>query len=110
MFTRDKEFEEALASPEALESYLGKLTKQRRVSWAVMGLSTAVCFFIIFVMIWGSFKDPAHNPAVMVAVALTMLLGTIQHTTSALSAQADIRTLQAHRKTLELLGSRKDQP
>ena len=110
MFTWDKDFEDALATPEALEKHLAKLVKQRRWCAIVAGGSAAVCFFNIFVIIWASWKRPGQAPGALVAVSLTMLVGIVQQTGSALAAQADIRTLKAYKKTLELVAARQSPP
>ena len=94
----DKDFDDALATPEALEKQLAKLVKQRRIHSFVAAFSTAACFLNIFVIVWASYKDPARVPGALVAVALTMLAGMIQQTASALAAHADLRAFQSYKR------------
>ncbi|WP_035615813.1 hypothetical protein [Haloferula sp. BvORR071] len=110
MFTSDKDFEEALARPEALEKHLAKLENLRRNSFRLALFTTAVCFLNIFVTLWISLRDPKMPPSATIAVAITMAIGAIQQTGTALAAQADIRTLKAFKKLQELGLAARKQP
>ncbi len=105
IFTFDKEFSEALASPEALEKHLAKLTKERRLSLIVHWFSGLVFLFLFFVVVWASYKNPSNGFGMILGGAMLMLFVSIYQLGSVLSAQADIRSLLAFKKLRELESS-----
>ena len=105
IFTFDSEFDEALASPEALERQLVKLTKQRRLGLILHGLSGLVFLLCFFAMVWASCKSPSIGLGVISGGAMLMLFVSIHQLGWALSAQADIRALMAFKKLREMQSS-----
>ena len=105
IFTFDKEFDEALASSEALEKHLAKLTKQRRLNLIVHWFLNAVFFLGFFCVVWASYKNHSNGFGVNLGVSMLMLFCSITQLASALSAQADIRTLLAFKKLREMQSS-----
>lgn len=97
ILTSDKDFEEALESPEALELHLAKLKKQRRLGLVVYGVGNLTFFFCFFVGLWGSSKA-SNVSGVIWGVAMVMLFLCITNLCSVLSAQADIRALLSYKR------------
>ncbi|QJE99012.1 hypothetical protein [Luteolibacter luteus] len=94
---RDKDFEDALASPDALEKRLVDLRKQRKLAYGTCILLMVSLFIMAFA--WLAIigrtggKQPPFSP-----VLPLLLVVMIQQMASALSAQSDIRALMTFRK------------
>ncbi|WP_367872458.1 hypothetical protein [Luteolibacter sp. Populi] len=110
IFTSDRAFDEALASAEALESYLADLEKQRRMNRGLYLFSMVVFLAGILGLLLSSYKHPGNLSGVSIGVAILMGFASLSQLASALSAQADIRTLKAHKKAMESHGARENHP
>lgn len=109
--TLDKDFEEALASPEALEQHLVRLQKVRQTNMRRASIAGVVTTLLTFgVMGLGSAQDLTSYGLLVAALAIIALDSSLTYLIRANSAQADIRTLLAFRKLREVSHGREQGP
>lgn len=99
--SRDKDFEEALASPDALEKRLAELGKQRKLAYGTCIVLMVSLFIMAFAWLAITARTGGKQPPFSPVLPI-LLVVMIQQMASALSAQSDIRALIAFRKLREL--------
>jgi hypothetical protein len=110
MFTRDEEFEKALASPEALEKRLASLRKTRKIAYITAIFLMIAFFTLVFMGFSIIMKYPAGNATgVAINASMTLFLA-FQQAAAALSAQADIRSLMVYKMMLKTSSPQGTQP
>ena len=95
IFSRDRDFEEALADPDALDNRLEQLRKERKLAHRMSVVSMSVFFLSVFAELFGYYKTKQIGTSAVLGPMMLFL--SLQQLNAATSSQSDIRTLIAVR-------------
>jgi len=109
-FVRDKDFDDALASPEALEKRLTTLRKTRKASYIAAVVSMIVFFGLVFLNLSIATNSPKANTSGPVINTVVMLCLAVVQAIATLSIQGEIRSLMVYKRMLEKTAPRQNEP
>ena len=100
IFSRDRDFEEALADPVALEQRLALLQKDRKRALIMSVVLISVFCLMVFLALAVHYKTKTIGQHVIIAPMMAFL--ALQQFVAVISYQNDIRTLLVFKKLRQL--------